>query len=320
LDNFHFKRNNKKHRVANIIFLLCISILVFFPAVHCALADEVSSPTSQKPLATPNQENKLGGQYTFYGDLGGRINPRGLVFLGGINYRNRYRYDEKYDVVSAYWQTGLGLGVSPAALQANLHFEWMPWVFLPLRLQYDYYQYTGSNSALLSFNSANSPYGDDVRDNRHDEEMASGHRFLFQPTLQGKFDRFIIRNQTDVAFFRFSGRGPYFLEIGQDILLKDSDFLFSNRTQLLYSIYPDNQNKKLLVGPYYEIAHAREAGITQQKLGLSFYWEPAASFRYIGRPHLGAIIAVHLEDPNRQGQLYFLMGAGFEYTLQPKSR
>jgi len=55
-------------------------------------------------------------------------------------------------------------------------------------------------------------------------------------------------------------------------------------------------------------------------LGLAFYWEPATSFRYIGQPHLGAITAVHLEDPNRQGQLYFLMGAGFEYTFQPKSR
>jgi hypothetical protein len=309
-----------KKKSRNILVLFCLSILFSFPTAHWGWADEASPSTSQKSSANQDQEKKLGGQYTFYGDLVGRMNPRGLGFFGGIQYRNSYRYDEKYDTQSAYWQTGLGLGVSPAALQANLHFEWMPWLFLPLRLQYDYYQYTGSSSALLSFNSANSPYGDDVRDNRHDEEMGSGHRVLFQPTLQGKFDRFIIRSQTDLAFFRFFGRGPYFLEIGQDTLLKDNDYLFSNRTHLLYSFFSDKQGKKLLAGPYYEIAYAREAQITQQKLGLSFYWEPSVSFRYIGRPHLGAITAVHLEDPNRQGQLYFLIGAGFEYTFRPHSR
>jgi len=303
-----------------VLFLLCLSLLVVFLPIRWALADEVSSPASQKPLTTPNLEQKLGGQYTFYGDLVGRMNPRGLGFFTGIQYRNSYRYDEKYDAQSAYWQTGLGLGISHAALQANLHFEWMPWLFLPLRLQYDYYQYTGSNSALLSFNSATSPYGDDVQDYRRDAERGSGHRFLFQPTLQGKFDRFIIRNQTDLAFFRFFGQGPYFLEVWQDTLLKDNDYLLSNRTQFLYSFFSDKEGKKLLAGPYYEIAYAREAQITQQKMGLAFYWEPAASFRYLGRPHLGVMTAVHLEDPNRQGQLYFLIGAGFEYTFRPQSR
>ncbi len=309
-----------KKSIVRILSLYFLSILFIFSTVLWVLADEVSSPTSPKALAPPNQENKLGGQYTYYGDLGGRLNPRGLGFFGGIKYRNSYRYDEKYDTQSAYWQTGLGVGISPAYLQANLHFEWMPWLFLPLRLQYDYYQYLGAYSTLLSFNSATSPFGDDVRDSRHDEEMGTGHRFLFQPTLQGQFGRFIIRNQTDVAFFRFFGQGPYFLETGQDTLLKDGDFLFSNRTQLLYSFFSDKQKKKFLAGPYYEIAHAYEAGITQQKLGLAFYWEPAASFRYLGKPHLGAITAVHLEDPNRQGQLYFMIGAGFEYSFQPKSR
>jgi hypothetical protein len=301
-------------------FLVLISVLVVFPFVYRVLAFEASSTPSQNPLITTDQEKKLGGRYTYYGDVVGRINPQGFGFFGGINYRNIYRYDEKYDAESAYWQTGLGLGVSPAALQAGLHFEWMPWIFLPLRLEYDYYQYTGSNHALLSFNSPDSPYGDEVLDNRHDEQKGSGHRFLFQPTLQGKINRFIIRNQTDIAFFRFYGQGPYFYEIGADTLLKDGDFLLANRTQLLYSFFSEKGGKTLLAGPYYEITYASQANITQQKLGLALFWEPAVSIRYLGRPHLGGLAAYHLEDPSRQGQLFLLIAVGFEYTFPSKSR
>ena len=300
--------------------LFILSLLVIFSSVPGPLAEETSIPASEKPSAKSGPEKKLGGQYTYYGDLVGRINPRGLGFFGGINYRNVYGYDEKYEVESAYWQTGLGLGISPAALQAGLHFEWMPWLFLPLRLKYDYYQYTGGSGALLSFDSPNSPYGDEVRDNRHDEEKGSAHRLSFQPTLQGKIGHFIIRNQTDFAFFRFSGKGPYFLEIGEDILLKDEDFLVANRTQLLYSFFSDKQSKKLLGGPYYQITRASQTKITQQKLGLALYWEPAVSIRYLGRPHLGMMTAYHLEDPSRQGQWYFLVAAGFEYTFPARSR
>jgi hypothetical protein len=300
--------------------LFILSLLVIFSSVPGSLAEEASSPASPNLLPKTGPEKKLGGQYTYYGDLVGRINPRGLCFFGGINYRKVYGYDEKYEIESAYWQTGLGLGISPAALQAGLHFEWMPWLFLPLRLRYDYFQYTGGSGALLSFDSPNSPYGDEVRDNRHDEEWGSAHRLLFQPTLQGKIGLFIIRNQTDFAFFRFSGKGPFFLEIGEDILLKDNDFLLANRTQLLYSFFSDKQSKKLLGGPYYQITRASEAKITQQKLGLALYWEPAVSVRYLGRPHLGMMTAYHLEDPSRQGQWYLLVAAGFEYTFPSQSR
>jgi hypothetical protein len=304
----------KKKKIGRL-FLLLISFLVVFPPVHGAMADETSAPVTQNPFPPPDPGKRLGGRYTYYGDLVGRINPRGLGFFGGINYRQVYRYDEKYDVDSAYWQTGLGLGVSPAALQAGLHFEWMPWLFLPLRLKYDYYQFRGDYGALLSFNSPDSPHGDEVLDNRHDEEKGSAHRFLFQPTLQGKINRFVFRNQTDLAYFRFSGKGPYFLEIEEDTLLKDGDFLIVNRTQFLYSFFSDRQGKRLLAGPYYEIARAAQANITQQKLGLALFWEPAVSIRYFGRPHLGVMTAYHLEDPSRQGQLFLLMAAGFEYTF-----
>ena len=294
--------------------VLMVPLMLLCVLINSAnAADNLESQQSiqQKTDADKN----LGGRFSIYGDLGGKINPRGLAFLGGIKYRNSYHYDAKYDAVSSYWETGIDIGVTPAFMQAGVHAEWMPWLFLQMRAQYDYMEYTGINDGLLSFPSGNSPYGDDVRKDRHDEEKTYGSRIMLQPTLQGKIANFIIRNQTDLAYYTFAGRGPYFLELWYNTLMKDDDYLVANRTQFLYSFLSDSKGKKLLVGPYYEVTRAVDAQITQQKVGLALYWESTSSVWIISHPHLGVMGGYHLEDPNRQGQFYLMLGAGFEFNL-----
>jgi hypothetical protein len=83
-------------------------------------------------------DKNLGGRFSIYGDLGAKINPRGLGFLGGVKYRNSYHYDAKYDAVSSCWETGINIGITPAFMMAGIHAEWMPWLFLQMRTQYDY--------------------------------------------------------------------------------------------------------------------------------------------------------------------------------------
>ncbi len=308
------KQKGVTNRIAKKFILACLSQLIVFFAFNQAIAADPSAQPESSAIKISTPQN-IGGRVTVYGDLGGKINPRGLAFLGGIKYRNSYRYDEKYDAVSAYWQTGVDIGISPAFMQAGVHAEWMPWLFLPLRIRYDYIQYSGINDGLLSFPSADSPYGDDVRKDRRDEEKTHGSRIMFQPTLQGKIDRFIIRNQTDLAYYTFNGRGPYFLELWYNTLMKDDDWLVCNKTQLLYSVFPDKERRKLFAGPYYEVTRAFDAQITQQKLGVAVYWESADSIWHISRPHAGIMGGYHLEDPNRQGQFYVILGAGFEFDL-----
>ena len=303
-----------KDRITNKGILLCLPLMLILILTNMAIAEDYLEPQQSIKQKTGADKN-LGGSFSIYGDLGGKINPRGLAFLGGIKYRNSYHYDAKYDAVSSYWETGIDIGVTPAFMQAGVHAEWMPWLFLKMRAQYDYMEYTGINDGLLSFPSGNSPYGDDVRKDRHDEEKTYGSRIMLQPTLQGKVANFIIRNQTDLAYYTFAGRGPYFLELWYNTLMKDDDYLVANRTQFLYSFLSDSKGKQLLAGPYYEVTRAFDAQITQQKVGVAFYWEPAASLFHISHPHLGVMSGYHLEDPNRQGQFYLLVGAGFEFDL-----
>jgi len=293
--------------------LMVFPIVLFF-SINSANAEDNLEP-QQSIQQKIDADKSLGGRFSIYGELGGKINPNGVAFLGGIKYRNSYHYDAKYDAVSSYEETGIDIGVTPAFIQAGVHAEWMPWLFLQMRAQYDYMEYTGIYNGLLSFPSGNSPYGDDVRKDRHDEEKTHGSRIMLQPTLQGKVANFIIRNQTDLAYYTFAGRGPYFLELWYNTLMKDGDYLVANRTQFFYSFLSDIKEKKLLAGPYYEVTRAVDAQITQQKVGVAVYWESESSVWRISHSYMGIMGGYHLGDPSRQGQFYLVLGAGFEYNL-----
>jgi hypothetical protein len=105
------------------------------------------------------------------------------------------------------------------------------------------------------------------------------------------------------------------MEMMYNTLLKDGDYLVANRTQFLYTFSSDNKGRKLLSGPYYEVVRALDAQITQQRVGVALYFEPSPSLWKISHPHLGVMGGYHLQDPNRSGQFYLIVGVGFEYNL-----
>jgi hypothetical protein len=298
-------------------FLACI-VLIHFSNLSAAASEDKTPPSLAPPGQSKNidAQDKLGGHLNLYGDVGGRINPQGLGFRGGINYRNVYRYDEKYQTEGAYWQAGLRLGTSPSYGQAGVHMEWMPWLFLKFRVSYDQLFYYGMDRSLLSFSSASAPFGDDDIKDRKDQESATGQRISFRPTLQAKIDRVVLRNQTDVVYYKFSGRGPYFLELSYYTLLKDGDWLISNQTEALYEVWKGLGGRTLLAGPFYQWTHADGSGISQQKTGLMFYWVPVDNLFGLDRPRVGLQVGYHLEDPNYRNQMFVVLGAGFDFDLK----
>ena len=107
-----------------------LPVLMVFLMVMCFLINFANAEDNLEPQQSIQRiidaDKNLGGRFSIYGELGGKINPRGLAFLGGIKYRNSYLYDAKHDAVSSYWETGIDIGVTPAFMQAGVHAEWMP--------------------------------------------------------------------------------------------------------------------------------------------------------------------------------------------------
>jgi hypothetical protein len=310
-----YKRTSIRICFAVLIALQC-NLFLLTPAL--AASGETDSPvltdSPRDEKSAPAQ--KLGSSWSGTADLIGTLNPLGLMLTSGIDYQNSYRYSSDYDMVSAYWKTGGELGLTPAYLQPSNHFEWMPWVAAVVNVEYDGYYFFGANEGLLSFSSAQQPFGDDVRRARRGtEESGFGQRLMLQPTLQFKIDKIIVRNQSDYAWYRFPGKGPYFLELEYDTLLKNGDHLFANRTQILDEISRSGENSTL-AGPFFEIVHASAANLTSRRIGLLFYSEQGPQLSFFKKSHYFGQVGYYLTDPSRSHGIFCLIGVGGDFGMK----
>ncbi len=262
------------------------------------------------PAAEPS------GAATLSVDLAGSYNPEGLQLSVGAIVQREFGRDPGNGLPSSSLEGGLTAAASPAYGQFAVHVEWMPALFLQLRLQAKYYRFFGQYGALLSFPDADSPFGKEETDAREGtEEEAGGGRILFRPTLRFKVGPVIIRNQADAAWYRFGGRGPFFLDWEYNTLLADNDWVLADRLQLLYPAWRGSGDASLLLGPFYEVVHAMDANLTRQRLGGLLVWVPKSSLGAIKSPRLYLQAGVNLEDPNREGELWIEGGIGFDLGL-----
>ena len=294
-------------RVATTVIAAISSVIVtgLFVSYSAVIAVAGETPAEDKSVKT-----------VLHADLAGQVNPEGLMLSAGAYRRWNGKMDAAFDMPSSYFQTGFGLSVSPAYAKAAMHAEWQPALFATFRLEYDVYRFFGQYGALLSMPSADSKFGKgDVQALEGREEKAWGQRTLFQPTLSAKAGPVIIRNQTDLAYYRFSGIGPYFLDWEYDTLLKDNDFVAANRTQFLVKAWQGTGAASLFAGPYYEITHAVRADINRQRVGGLLYWVPADKLGESDRPRVYSQFGMNVQDRNRNGELYLILGVGFDVDL-----
>ncbi len=267
-------------------------------------------------VSTANGASDQEVQTTLQADLAAQLNPEGLMAsLGGFR-RWIGGTDKDMGIPSSYLQAGFGLGTTPAYGRSSVYAEWLPAVFAKLRLQYDLYRFYGTNSSLLSFPSATAPFGRaDVDALKGREEAGNGNRLLIRPTLYAKAGPVIIVNETDLAYFHFTGKGPYYLEWTYETLLKDGDHVLENRTNFLFQIESGPGDTSLLAGPYYEIMHAAAANLTRQRAGVMAYWVPWDTLGTLKRPRFYAQIGHYIEDRNREGEYMAAFGMGFDMDL-----
>ncbi len=283
-------------KIKGFFVLACAFLLSAFPA---------GVEASERSLET-----------TLQADLAGSLNPEGLLLTLGGHRRWISGMNEEYGVPSSYIQSGAMFGVSPAYSHLSAHVEWKPVIFAQVRLQYTIFRYFGDFGALLSFPSKDSPFGKDETDALEgQEETGWGQRLLLQPTFTAKAGPVIIRNQTDAAYFTYNGAGPYFLEWEYDTLVKDGGWVVSNRTFLLWEAWKGPDKAALLAGPVYEITRSFSADLTRQRIGAVALWTPAKQAGLFQKPRVYAQAGMNLEDRNRDGEVYFIIGAGFDHDL-----
>lgn len=286
-----------------VFFMFCMAIFLN-SAPWPAFADTGDGKTPPAP----------GMQNTYTADLAAMMNPDGLMLMAG-GYRRWVQETDGKGMPERYTQAGFGLGINPAFAKGSLHAQWQPAAFFNLRLEYDLYRFFGSNYGLLSFPDARAEFGkDELEDRKGSEEEATGHRGLIQPTLYAKAGPLLIINQTDLAYYQFSGDGPYFLDLEYDTLVKDNDFVLANRTQFFMPAWKGGGAAILYVGPYYEITKAHDADLTRQRVGGQVYWVPADTLWGMDKPRIYSQMGVNIQDRNREDEMYLTLGFGVDFN------
>jgi hypothetical protein len=292
---------------------MSLPALAALPLLVCLLA----TPGWAALVADDVPPGKRAIETVAHADLVGAVNPDGAQLVLGAYRRWISEFHKVEAIPTSYLQAGTMLALNPAYAQASLYGEWTPAIFAQLKLQYDLYGFFGDNGALLSFPSAGARFGDDEIDALEgQEESGLGHRVLFQPTLRGKLGPLFLRNQTDVAFYWFDARNRYAFEREYDTLLrKTGDFLVANRSHLLFQAWRGAGETILLAGPFYDVTHAVDAGLTRQRVGGALYWLPVENLWLFSHPRLYGEFGYNMQDRNRDNQFFAVFGAGFDYDL-----
>lgn len=294
-------------KISPASFMLCMAM--FFTIATSFVWSAIAFAGDEKSSSTT-----LDTQATFTADLAAMMNPDGLMLMAG-GYRRWVQERAAEDMPLRYAQTGFGLGLNPAYAKGSLHAEFQPAAFFNLHVEYDLYGFFGTNGGLLSFPDADAKFGKhELEDREGSEETAMGHRGLVQPTFYAEAGPVLIINQTDLAYYRFEGDGPFFLDWEYDTLAKDGDYVMSNRTQLLVPAWKGTRAAVLYTGPYYEITHAHDADLTRQRAGAQLYWVPAETLWGMDKPRIYSQAGVNIQDPNRQGEMYLALGFGVDFN------
>lgn len=249
-------------------------------------------------------------------DLAAGDNPTTLALLAETRYRHIYHQDSFPLWDGLYRQGGFQINVTPAFGRIGAHAEWLPIAILQLRLQYDRYHFFGQYGSQLSYGAGDEPFGDkEIETRKGEEKTGTGNRILFQPTLQMKFGRYIVRNRIDYAVYTFSGKGPFYHEWEYDTLLKTSDNLFANQLMFFYEFISKSNGKRLLFGPYHEYVRASHAKLVRTRMGANLYYSPMAKYLGFNQPRIWAQAGWNLRDRNRDDEFFFVTGIGADFTL-----
>ncbi len=287
-------------------FLAVVSMLAARPASLYGTTTGID----RAEQGTPSETEK---QVTLHADAFFRYNPSGVMLLVGGYHRWVHAKDEETGGPRAYAQAGAAAGINPAYGQLAVHAEWMPAAFVKIRVQYDLLGFFGTNGSLLSFPSEDEKFGDDEVDALSgQEESGFGHRFMFQPVLQYRIGRLVLRNRTDLACYLLNGRGPYFFEWEYDNLVEDGGVLLNNVTQLLLQAWHGEGAARLLAGPFYQFTRAES---TRQRTGMQVFYVPSDALWFADRPRAFLRAGVNLEDRNREDEFFAVMGLGFDLDL-----
>jgi hypothetical protein len=247
-------------------------------------------------------------------DLYVRLNPRGVALTASLARRwDRADGDSPLEQ-GRHLKVGALVSAIPDSASVGVAAEWVPVAALQVGGGYQATAYLGQYGSLLRFDSPDAPFGDAVLQSRRGEEHTGiGHRLYLSPVLRARLGRLILRNETTASWYLMPGPG-WTYESTNDTLVASNDWVLQDRASLLVEASRGPGGAVLLLGAAYEVTRAVRAGLVRQRVAGVAFWQPPES--WLGfRPSLLVMAGVNLQDRNRGGEPFALVGLGGEWTI-----
>lgn len=253
---------------------------------------------------------------------GGTLNPTAAGLYVGVRYRDAYERSENVLLDNRYVDCGVDLLLS-ATFRPAVFVEWLPLAILKLRLQYEFWVWSGAHLGLghgLTFTGEDAPFDPETLEARQGEEDPNvGHRLLLQTTVQLKIWRIVMVDTLDVAGWYVHGGGPgqYYYDSVDDNLIRKGAMDGTINNRLLVGAIPwDGEgDAQLVTGPVYDYTRSISAGIERHRLSLLAALTPFHELWGVSKPTLILLGGINLEDRNRAKELFLLGGIRLEVGI-----
>jgi hypothetical protein len=300
---------------AAIATLFCTSIAAAGPGdpVEYIPLGENSATAPERQRAPDPEPGRIraGDRSVAFADVGVRVAPVGAMLTSGIFFRRTFAADESGRFERSYLQGGVALGITPASFQPQAHLEYLPAPFLALRADFAATRYFGETYGLYRFESADADFGDDALSNRKgDGRSVWGFKGGLSLLPRAKFGSLLILSKLSFTGYRYDDPGPYVWEPELDTLLSTSDYVFQSRTDFLFELHRGPGAESFMLGPTVDSMRTIDSALSRTRAGATTWFVPAEQWANLRRPRLYATAGVNIDDPNRSGEPFAMLGIG----------
>lgn len=247
-------------------------------------------------------------------DFAARVGPVGMAARAGLVLHHTYEVDVSGDYEMSYLEGGLAIVATPATLEPQAHFEYLPVPFLLLRGELAAVHYLGTNYGLLNFESRNADFsGAALSARKGDEQKAWGVRGGLSVTPRVKVGPVLLRSKLSITAYRFDQPGPYVYDADLDTLLGTTDLVFASRSDLLFELHDGPGAETLLLGPSVEVTRTVDSALSRARVGAVLWYVPTERWGNLYQPRLYAQAGINASDPNRSGEPFSSGGFGADF-------
>jgi len=283
---------------------------------------EVSTPGSGFGAANDREQSARdektalhpGNRVLGSADVAARLGPVGMAVRVGLVLHHTYEVDASADHERSYIEGGLAVMATPATLEPQAHFEYLPVPFLVLRAEFAAVRYLGVNYGLLRFESQNADFGSAVLSARRgDEQQAWGMRGGLSVSPRVKLGPVLLRSKLSFAGYHFDDAGPYVYDADLDTLLGTTDFVFTSRSDVLFELHRGPGAETLLLGPSVETRRTVDSALSRTRAGGALWYVPTERWANLHQPRLYAQAGINVADTNRRGEPFSVAGFGADF-------